>query len=140
MASLGELVELGAAIVVGGAPLGADVTLLLQLEQRRIQRAVVELEQVATGLLDAPGEAVAMLGAHGFERFQNHQGQRALPYIGFVAHSVLLWLSNRSNVRPFVWERNRRMRLICECAQIETKQALRIQHVSLGKDFRGDLN
>src|SRR5271165_5319602 len=82
----GQLVILCSAIVLRGAPVRGDVALLLELEQRGIQRSVVEGEQVAAGLLNAPGNAVAMERPQRLQRFQNHQGQRALPYVCLVAH------------------------------------------------------
>ncbi len=53
--------------------------LLLQLEQGRIQRAVVDFEQIAARLLDTARDAIAMEGAQGLQRLEHHQSQRALP-------------------------------------------------------------
>ena len=61
-----QLVELRAAVVVGGAPLGRDRAFLFELEQGRIERAVVDGEQVAAGLLDPAGDAVAMQSGPAF--------------------------------------------------------------------------
>src|SRR4029077_20454463 len=95
LAGARELIELGAAVVVRYAPRGLDVALLLELEQRRIQRAVVHQQQLTAGLLDAPGDAVPMLRPHRLERLENHQRQRALPDVGF-AHSQRSKESKRS--------------------------------------------
>ena len=63
---------------------------------------MVDGQQVVAGLLDAARDAVAVLRAHGIERFEDHQGQRALPDFGLGAHigfpneyGRLLWESNR---------------------------------------------
>ena len=56
----GEPVELRLAVVVGDAPLRGDVALLLELEQGRVEGAVVERQVVRAGLLDAPRDAVAV--------------------------------------------------------------------------------
>jgi len=56
----------------------------------------------------------AMEGAEGFEGLENHEGQSALPDVGFVAHrgisvtscgkpiavAPLLWLRNRKRTAP----------------------------------------
>src|SRR5262249_47725861 len=55
-----ELVEAGAAAVLRGAPRRLDVALLLELEEGRVQRAVIDDELRAARLLDAPRDAVAV--------------------------------------------------------------------------------
>ena len=55
-----QLVEARLAIGLRHAPLPGDVALLLQLEKRRVERAVVDRQAIAARLLDAPGDAVAM--------------------------------------------------------------------------------
>ena len=59
-----EPVVLRLAVVVRHAPLGRDDPLLFELEQRRIERAVVDGEQLPAGLLDAPRNAVAVQRPH----------------------------------------------------------------------------
>src|SRR5262245_63156231 len=88
-ARFGELVELGPPVVVGDAPRRRDQALLLQLEQCGVDRPVVDRQPALAGLLDAAGDAVAVLLAHGEQRAQHHQRQRALPP-GFVFR-VFLW-------------------------------------------------
>src|SRR5688572_11436464 len=95
-AGLGELVELGLAVVVGHAPRGADQPFLLQLEQSRVERAVVDRQLPSARLLDAAGNAVAVLFAHGQEGAQHHQRQCALP------HGVLFELSHTYGF-PYEW-------------------------------------
>ena len=93
-----QTVELCLAVVVRRAPLRRDGAFLFQLEQGRIQRAVIERQQVAAGLLDATRDAVSVLRTHRLQRFQHHQGQRALPDIRFVAHTCSSWLTICSTV------------------------------------------
>src|SRR5439155_4584119 len=90
----GERVVLGAAIVLGLAPLRFDKPLLLELEQRRVQRAVVEREAVLAGLLDAAGDAVPVKRPEYLEGSENHQGERALLHIQLRRHIRVLWVSH----------------------------------------------
>src|ERR1700730_4076618 len=75
-----QRVILGLAVVVGQAPPRADPPALLETQERRIQRSLIELEQVEGYLLDALRYAVTMERAHGVERFQHDQVQRALQH------------------------------------------------------------
>jgi hypothetical protein len=83
---VGEAIELRLAVVIRDAPFGHDVAFLLQLQQRRIERAVIDREQIAARLLDAPRDAVAVERPEDFQRFQHHQCERALPDICAVSH------------------------------------------------------
>ncbi len=83
-----QLVIFGFAIVVGDAPFGSDVALLLEFQQRGIQRPVINRKQVTASLLDAAGDTVTVKRAHGLQRFQNHQGQSSLPDVFFVGHCL----------------------------------------------------
>src|ERR1039458_757700 len=58
---LGQIVELGFAPGLGLPPCGADPTLLLQTMQRRIQRALGNLQHVLAHLLDTFGDGPAVL-------------------------------------------------------------------------------
>ena len=82
----GQLVELRLPVVLGDAPLGPDIAFLLELEQRRIERAVIEQQPIAAGLLDPAGNAVAVLRPHRLEGLQDHERERALPDVGLVSH------------------------------------------------------
>ena len=110
MAGLGEFVEFCLAVVFRRAPTGADEALLLEFEQSGVERAVVQLQQIAAGLLDAARQAVAVLRAHGVESAQDHETEGSLPDIGFVAHclfpSLLVLPTNRKNVLQLLWECN----------------------------------
>src|SRR5215469_10541142 len=90
----GEAVEAGAAIVLGRTPVGGDEAFLLELEQRGIERAVVDGERVAGDLLDAAGDAVSVQRAHGLQRFEHHESERTLPDFGFAGQRTLLLDSN----------------------------------------------
>ena len=76
-AGFGQGVELGAAILFRGAPLCADPFLAFQAIERRVERTLLDLQDVARDLLDALGDAPAV---HGFERqsFQDQKIERAL--------------------------------------------------------------
>src|SRR5947209_2801144 len=83
-----ERVELRAAVVLARLPLRGDPPLLLQLVQRRIQRPVADLENVARDLFQALADRPPV---QRFERddFQDQQVQGALDEIGRFAHSQL---------------------------------------------------
>src|SRR5271155_3591112 len=68
-----ERVELGFSIVVGDAPLRGDPAALLEAQQRRVKRALVEFEQVGGNLLNAHGNAVTVQGAEGLEGLEDDQ-------------------------------------------------------------------
>jgi hypothetical protein len=55
-----QTVKARLAVVLGCAPVGGDRTLLLQLQQHRIERALVDREEIRADLLDPPGNPVAM--------------------------------------------------------------------------------
>src|SRR5262249_7045457 len=65
-------VILGAPIVFRHAPSGTNPSPLLQIQQRGINRTLIELWQMAAGLLDTPRNAVAVQGAKRLERFERH--------------------------------------------------------------------
>jgi len=96
-AGAGQLVVLGFAIVLRHAPFGADVAFLFQLEKRGIERSVIDGEQAAAGLLDAAGDSVAVKRPDGIQGLERHEGQRALPDIGFFAHNLLLESHSTAN-------------------------------------------
>src|SRR3954451_3521366 len=57
----GELVELGASIVLGDAPVAVDQPALLESVQREIQRAILDDQRVAGSLLDPSRDTVTVL-------------------------------------------------------------------------------
>src|SRR5207249_7416561 len=72
---LREPVELRLPVVLGDTPFGGDVTLLLQLQERRIEGPVVDGKSVAARLLDPPCDAVPVPRPQGLEGLQPHDGQ-----------------------------------------------------------------
>ena len=54
----GEAVKLGAPVVVGYAPLGVEQPLLLESEERRVERALLDEQGAARHLLNAEQHAV----------------------------------------------------------------------------------
>src|SRR5207244_1518734 len=81
-----EFVIFGFAVVVGGAPLGGNVALLLQLQQGGVERAVVHGQQVAAGLFDPARNPVPVQWPQRLSGLQHHQRQRALPNIRSFTH------------------------------------------------------
>src|SRR5215208_5886470 len=82
----GERIELGATIVLGRAPLRGDEPLLFELEERGVERPVVEREAVLARLLDAARDAVAVKRPEYVEGGENHQGERALLHFQLLGH------------------------------------------------------
>jgi hypothetical protein len=82
-------VELCLAIVVGGAPAGRDPALLLEAEQGSVDGALIQFEDVFADLLDAAGDAEAVLGAEGMERFEDHEVEGALEDVGSFGHGTV---------------------------------------------------
>src|SRR5207302_3189494 len=63
-AGASDRVELGAAVVLAGAPLARNPSFLLEPQERRINRALVERERSLCDLLDAPGDGVSVQRPH----------------------------------------------------------------------------
>jgi hypothetical protein len=59
-AGASQAVELRPAPMLRYTPLGSNASLLLQFQQGRVDRAVVDGQLIAAGLLDAPGDALAV--------------------------------------------------------------------------------
>src|SRR6266566_1243064 len=87
----GEGVVLGAAIILGLTPFRFDESLLLELEERGVQGAVVEREAVFARLLDAASDAIAVKRPEYVEGFENHQGERALLHVQLLGHGPSYW-------------------------------------------------
>src|SRR5262249_25379799 len=72
-------------------PLPLDPALLLEPEERGIQRALVEVEDLARDLVQPLGDAVAVHAAEGIERLEHHEVEGALQDVGFwLGHGSLL--------------------------------------------------
>jgi hypothetical protein len=82
-ARFGEVVEASAAIVIRGAPFGFDGAFLFEFEEDRVERALIDGEEVAADLFDAAGKAVAVEGAEDVESLEDHKGESALEDVGF---------------------------------------------------------
>src|SRR5277367_74660 len=82
-----ERVELCAAVVFAGLPLGGDPAFLLEFVQGRVERAVADLENVAGDLFQAKADGPAVHGLQG-EDFQEKQIQSALNEVGRFAHAL----------------------------------------------------
>src|SRR4029453_7357800 len=72
-----EAVELGFAAAFGGLPFGLQPAAVLQAVQRRIERALSDLERVLRDLLEALDEGVSVDGFEGGD-LQNEHVERAL--------------------------------------------------------------
>src|SRR5437773_5644759 len=103
-----DRVELGAAVVVAGAPAALDQALLLEPEERGIDGALIERQDAARHLLDAARDAVAVLRTHGLQRLEHHQIERAVGNVSRSrsGHGLLVSKVNRS-MAPLVLEVNR---------------------------------
>src|ERR1700680_5184476 len=73
-----QRVILGLAIVVRDAPLRADPPALLQPQQRRVQRPLVQLQQVLGNLLNALRDTIAVQRPKRIKRLQHNQIQGSL--------------------------------------------------------------
>src|SRR5262249_2158297 len=72
----------------------SDVAFLFELQQRRIDRSVIDCQLIPAGLLDATRDAVAVQWPQRFERLENHQRERPLPDICLLTHRCNLPLVN----------------------------------------------
>src|SRR5437016_1855498 len=91
LASPGNGVKLGLAVIVGRSPLRRDPALLQQPQQRRVHRTLVQLQHIAANLLDPPSNPETMLRPQRLQRLQNHQVERPLQYFRRLcfSHAVL---------------------------------------------------
>src|SRR5439155_13832819 len=95
-AAFRKVVILSPATVLRYAPVGFDPAPALESVQRRIQRALLHLKNVARNLLNALGDGPAVLGFER-QRFQNEEIQCALRQVNaFVHHFPLLLLQNQT--------------------------------------------
>src|SRR5262245_56404909 len=95
-AGRGEAVILGAAAQLRDFPLGLDPALVLEPMEGRIERALVDLQDVSRNLLDALGDGPAVLGVL-LQRAQDQQIERAGQQIGRSRHAV-----DRRHYKPLV--------------------------------------
>src|SRR5438270_12562299 len=84
-----QAIELRAAIVLADPPLRRDEAPLLELMERRIERPFLDLQDVASTLLDPSRDPVAMSRRPG-ERLEDHEVERPFEKIdGSVWHARL---------------------------------------------------
>src|SRR3954462_2409722 len=83
----GEVVILGAAAQLRNFPLGLDPALVLETMEGRIERALVDLQDVSRNLLDALGDGPAVQGIL-LQRAQDQQIERAGQQIWRSRHGV----------------------------------------------------
>ncbi len=97
-----DRVELRLPVLLRGAPFRRNPLLLLHAQERRIERALIELQQLAADLLDPPGEAVAVHRPEHVERAQDEEDQRALEDVGLVAIELLFHLETYRKILLFL--------------------------------------
>ena len=68
----GDGVKLRAAIIFGKSPLGADPAALFKAQQSRVESSLIHAQKIVGKLFDSACDAVAVLRAHGIERFEHH--------------------------------------------------------------------
>jgi hypothetical protein len=61
---------------------------LLELQERGIERPLIEGELIAADLLDAPRNAIPMQWTERFERFEHHQPEAAIEYVAAIGPCV----------------------------------------------------
>ena len=82
-AGFGNGVELRLAVVAGGAPFGFDPAALFKTDEGGIDGALIQQDLIATDLLNAARDAVAVERAHGGEGLQDHEVEGALQEVEF---------------------------------------------------------
>ena len=85
----GQGVDPHATAALGGAPFGRNPPHLLQLEQRRIQRALVECELIPADLFDSPRDPIPVQRAQGLQGLDDHQAEGAVEDVALVGRHVL---------------------------------------------------
>src|SRR4051812_2026548 len=94
------------AVVLRRAPLALDETFLLELQERRVQRSIVERQAISARLLDPARDAVPVERPHALDGLEHHQRQRALLDVELLVHERLVLVANTSIVAGLL-ERNR---------------------------------
>src|SRR6202162_3048328 len=86
-AAAGQLVEAGAPVVLRGAPLRADPPLRFQAVERRVQRPLVDLEDILGELLDPLGDPPSV-HRRCPQRLQDENVESPLEEVGSGRHRV----------------------------------------------------
>ncbi len=63
--------------------------MLLELQQRGLQRPLIDGELVGADLLDPPGDRISMKRPHRVERLQDHEVKRAVEEVRLVGGHML---------------------------------------------------
>src|SRR5205085_6825067 len=84
-----QCVELHAAAALGCAPSGRDPPHLLQPEQRRIQRALVERQLIPADLFDSPRDSISVQRAQGLQCLDDHQAEGPVEDVTLVGRHML---------------------------------------------------
>ena len=85
LARAGDRVKPGFAAVLRLAPGAFDPSLLFQSHQRRIQCALIQIQQIFGNLLEPRRDRIGVLRAHGLQRPQYDQVERSLQYADAIA-------------------------------------------------------
>src|SRR5580658_250481 len=95
---------------------------MLQLQKPRIECALVDCQDISADLLNAPGDAVAVLRPQDTEGLEDHQRQRSLQDVRLFLHGESnLLVSNRNNrMVPFGKQQE-----ICAIFRRQSRRAVR---------------
>jgi hypothetical protein len=66
------------------APHLEAISFLFHAQQRGVERALIELQQLVADLLDAPRDAITMQRSQPLQRAENQKNQSALKYFALV--------------------------------------------------------
>jgi hypothetical protein len=91
----GQLIETGAAIVLGRIPLRAHEPAKFQPHQGRVKGSHIQLDRASGYLLNSAGNCVPVLPAKDGQSLQNHQVERSLQNARFILVGLSIWHSNR---------------------------------------------
>ena len=94
---------------------------MLQLEQKRIQRALVHGKKVAADLLNAARDAIAVERPEQIKSFEDHQGEVPCRTSGFSGIRKLLLVSNIS-MPQYLLESNRNVAGELENLEAESRK------------------
>jgi len=59
---------------------------MLKLEQKGVERSLVDTQNISADLLDAAGNPVAVLRPQDIQCLQDHQRKRSLQYVRLLFH------------------------------------------------------
>src|SRR5438552_11158850 len=96
-----ELVEFRAALGFALTPMRSDPSSLLEAYKRRIDRALIEAQQVVRHLFNPSRDPIAVGRAKRVECFQHHDVEGSLHHLRFrvLVHDAFLLSINRYSAR-----------------------------------------